>query len=131
MSEENVEIVRKAHHAWNRGHWGAFFDLHADDDIVLRTAEGWPERVHYGKDAVRSFYKGLAETVGGEVVIEDLIDAGDSVVLRSRFHMTGDQSGITGDLVSSQVFTFRKGKIILDEYFWDHQEALEAAGLSE
>jgi hypothetical protein len=63
---------------------------------------GWPERVHYGKEAVQSFYKELAETVGGEVVIEDLIDAGDSVVLRSRIRMTGEQSGITGDMVSAR-----------------------------
>ena len=31
----------------------------------------------------------------------------------------------------SQVMTFRKGKVVLIEFFWDHQEALEAAGLSE
>jgi hypothetical protein len=25
----------------------------------------------------------------------------------------------------------RKGRILLNEYFWDHAEALEAVGLSE
>ena len=29
------------------------------------------------------------------------------------------------------VFTLRKGKIFLLEYFWDHAEALEAVGLSD
>ena len=29
------------------------------------------------------------------------------------------------------VFTMRKGKIVVQEFFWDHAEALEAVGLSE
>jgi ketosteroid isomerase-like protein len=130
MSEENVEIVRKAYEYWNRGDFYAFMDV-ADEDIVIRAAEGWPERVFYGKDAVRSFFEGLAETVGHEVVIEDPIDAGDSVVVRVRARMTGEESGIEGDLESSQVVTFRKGKVVMIEYFWDHQESLEAVGLME
>ena len=130
MSEKNVELVRDAYEYWNRGDFYAFIDV-ADEDIVIRAAEGWPERVFYGKDAVRSFFEGLAETVGHEVVIEDPIDAGDSVVVRVRARMTGEESRIEGDLESSQVVTFRKGKVVMIEYFWDHQEALEAVGLTE
>jgi ketosteroid isomerase-like protein len=128
MSEENVELARKELEYWNRGDFDAFVGLW-DDDVVLRAAEGWPERVFYGKDAVRSFYEGFAEVVGRDSVIEDLIDAGDSVVLRMRAHMTGEKSGIEGDMQFSQVATFRRGKIVRAEFFWDHQEALEAAGL--
>jgi hypothetical protein len=29
------------------------------------------------------------------------------------------------------VMTFRKGKVVLVEFFWDHHEALEVAGLRE
>ena len=64
-------------------------------------------------------------------MIEDLVDAGDSVVLRIRQHYSAEQSGLKGDLEFSQVLTFRKGKIIMQEFFWDHQEALEAVGLRE
>jgi len=35
------------------------------------------------------------------------------------------------DLEMTQIITVRKGKIIYQEYFWDHAEALEAVGLSE
>ena len=130
MSEENVELVHKAVEYSNRGDLDAFMDLFAED-AVLRADENWPERVYYGKDALRSFYEGLAETMGGDAVVEDLIDAGDRVVVRARSHWTGEQSGIESDVQFTQVLTFRKGKVVLDEYFWDHQEALEAAGLSE
>jgi hypothetical protein len=47
--------------------------------VVLRAAEGWPETAYHGKRAARSFYEGLVETVGGEAVIEELIDAGEIV----------------------------------------------------
>ena len=80
---------------------------------------------------MRSFYEGFAETVGGDAVIEEPIDAGEIVVLRVRAHMTGERSGLEGDMQFSQVLTFRKGKVVLVEFFWDHQEALEAAGLRE
>ena len=45
--------------------------------------------------------------------------------------MTGVESGLEGDMRFTQVTTFRKGKVVLAEFFWDHAEALEAAGLSE
>ena len=31
----------------------------------------------------------------------------------------------------TSVSTLRKGKTILAEFFWDHEDALEAVGLSE
>ena len=130
MSEENVEIVRKAVEYWNRGDLDAFMDT-TDEHTVIRAAEGWPEPVFYGQEAVRSFYEGFAETVGRDGVIEDLIDAGPVVVTRIRAHMTGEQSGIETDMRFSQVITFRRGKVILVEFFCDHEDALEAAGLSE
>jgi ketosteroid isomerase-like protein len=130
VTSKNVELVRKDLEYWNRGDIDAFVGLW-DDDVVLRAAEGWPERVHRGKDAVRSFYEGFADTVGRDSVIEDLVDAGDVVVTRMRAHMTGLHSGLEGDMRFSQVTTFRNGKVVLAEFFWDHQEALEAAAVSE
>ena len=130
MSRENVEIVLKDLDHWNRGDMDAFVALW-DDDVILQAAEGWPERVYRGKEAVRSFYEGFAETVGRDSVIEDLIHAGDVVVTRMRAHMTGVQSGLEGDMQFSQVTTFKDGKVVRAEFFWDHQEALDAAGLSE
>jgi ketosteroid isomerase-like protein len=130
MSQENVEIVRQALEKWNRGDRDSLDEMW-DDDVVLRTAEGWPERVFFGKAAVRSFFDGWVETVGGEVVVEDMIDAGNAVVVRQRVHLSGVQSGIEGDQRSTSIVTLREGKAVMLEFFWDHQKALEAAGLAE
>jgi hypothetical protein len=70
--------VRRGTDAYNRGDLGAFLESF-DEDVVLRAAEGWPETAYHGKRAARSFYEGLVETVGGEAVIEELIDAGEIV----------------------------------------------------
>jgi ketosteroid isomerase-like protein len=130
MSKENVEIVRKAGENFNQGDFNAFMELF-DDDVVLRMAEGWPERVYFGKAAARSFFDGWVDTVGQEVVVEELIDAGNAVVMRQRMHLSGVQSRIEGDQQSTSVWTLREGKAVMLEFFWDHQEALEAAGLRE
>ena len=130
MSQENVEIVRQGLEKWNLGDLDALVEV-CDDDVVLRMAEGWPERVFFGKAAARSFIDGWAETVGQETVFEEAIDAGAVVVVRQRVHLSGVQSGIEGDQRSTAIVTFRAGKVVMLEFFWDHQEALEAAGLSE
>jgi ketosteroid isomerase-like protein len=91
-------------------------------EVAWRLADAWNEG---GIVAV------LAETVGHGAVIEDLVDAGDFVVVRVRAQMIGEQSGLKRDVEFSQVLTFRKGKLVMVEFFADHQEALEAAGLRE
>jgi ketosteroid isomerase-like protein len=122
--------VRRGTDAYNRGDLGAFLESF-DEEVVIRAAEGWPETAYHGKREVQSFYEGFAETVGRDTVIEELRDAGEAVVFRARAHITGERSGLEGEMQFSQVLTFRKGKVVLIEFFWDHQKALEAVGLSE
>lgn len=129
MSKENVENVHKVFECLNRGDLNAFL-ADFDEHVVIRPGD-WPEPVYCGKDAVRSFLASYTEAVGGASVVQDVIDAGDRVVVRIRAPHTHERSRAEGDLESSQVLTIRKGKIVLVEFFWDHQEALEAAGLSE
>jgi ketosteroid isomerase-like protein len=133
MSRENVEITQKSFESFalGKGEWDAWFDRFVDEHVILRMAEGWPERVYYGKDAARSFYDGAIATIAAEgSLVGDPIDAGDRVVIRIRGHVIGDHSGVEGDLDWSQVNTFRKGRVMMIEFFWDHQEALEAVGLA-
>jgi ketosteroid isomerase-like protein len=136
MSQENVEIVLAAVAAVNRGDLDtALKDF--DPHVVIRPDANWPEsRPILGIDAARSFVEDLTVTLGAgetgfETAIDDLIDAGDRVVLRYRARVHGQQSGIEDEAVFSQVVTIRQGRCVMLEYFLDHQEALEAAGLSE
>jgi len=60
-------------------------------------------------------------------VTSDFIDAGDRVVV--RFIWRGEGHGPQMNLEMTDVLTLRNGRIRGHEFFWDHAEALEAAGL--
>lgn len=130
MSQENVEVMRASVDAFNRG------DLEAgmrdyDPHVVIRLDASWPEnRPRFGAEDARAFFDDLIAMVGsGETVIEEVVDAGDRVVLRYRTRVHGRRSGIEDEAVFSQVVTFRSRRIVMLEYFLDHQEARDAVGL--
>jgi ketosteroid isomerase-like protein len=103
-----------------------------DPDVIVRTVENWPEPgPHTGREAVMRFFEQLRETldVNTLVPITDFIDTGDRVAVRHVWRGAGH--GPDMNMESTLVFTMRKGKIVVQEFFWDHAEALEAAGLSE
>ena len=49
--------------------------------------------------------------------------------MRERWRISGQLSGVPGDLQVSAIVTFREGLIILVEYFLDHEQARKAVGL--
>ena len=62
---------------------------------------------------------------------QELIEAGDSVLAVVNFRGSGRQSGVAVNMEVFQLWTFRDGKVIRGHGFFDREEALEAAGLSE
>ena len=130
MSQENVEIVRAAGEAWAAGDVERLWETY-DPDIVMRTVEEWPEAgPHFGREAVFRFFEQLRDTWDtGEMEAISLIDAGDRVIARYRW--TGVGRGPDASIDVTNIQTFRKGKVVMIEYFWDYAEALEAVGLSE
>ena len=131
MSQENVEIVRKAFEAWNAGDMDAFREFY-DPDIIVRPPEGWPEPGPFvGREAVMGQWEQLRETWDADEVepIGDFIDAADRVVVRQAWRGAGHGPSLNMEMTN--VFMVRNGRIVYQEFFWDHTEALEAAGLSE
>jgi len=119
--------------AFNRGDLDAVLE-NLDPYAVVRFDPKWPEnRPRFGMEEIRSFFEDLFSTFGntGDSVIEEVVEAGDRVVARGRFRFEIQGSGIQDEVVVTQVLTFRRGKIIEFEYFFDFSEALEAVGLSE
>ena len=131
MSQENVEIVRAVFDAWNMGDMDAVREIH-DTTVILRTTEDWPEPgPHVGRDAVMRFVEQLRDTWNADAfeVISDFIDVGDRVAV--RFIWRGAGHGPEATIEATNVFMVRKRRIVYQEFFWDHAEALEALGLSE
>jgi ketosteroid isomerase-like protein len=130
MSQENVEIIRNLNAAFRRGDWDAA-TRNMDPHILLRTDARWPEQRIYGREAAVAFYQGLWESGGPDIRIEEMVDLGDRVLIRFCWHMRGLSSGIEGEQRTSSVCTFREGRVILEEFFLEHEQALKAVGLAE
>ena len=134
MSQENVEIVRDAAAAFNRGDLDAWLEYLADD-IDYRAVEGAPDDrgPMHGKEAIRPYMQdwlGLFDDFRSEPV--ELIDAGeDKVIAVTRISGRAKLSGVETDLTYAAVYTIRDGKIARGREYWTKEQALEAAGLSE
>jgi ketosteroid isomerase-like protein len=132
MSQENVEVLLRGLNAYNAGDLAAMREMY-DPAAVMHHLEGWPEAgPSVGRDAVVRSLEDLRETWTSRDSLEligEPIDVGNRVLVRAVWHVSGvipDQT-----MGFSVIFTFRNGKVIAQEYFWNHDEALEAAGLSE
>jgi ketosteroid isomerase-like protein len=130
MSHENVEIVRASLEAWNERDMDALRERYAED-VVTWPPKGWPEEGPFvGRNTVVAQWermRGLWEEDQVEM-LADYIDAADRVAVRMTWR---DRSGSGADAGATAVFTIREGRIRVAEFFWDHAEALESAGLSE
>jgi ketosteroid isomerase-like protein len=131
MSQENVEVVRRANDAWNAGDMNAFHEA-LDPEVILRTVEDWPEQGPYvGRDAVLRFYEQLRSAWDADTVefVSEFFHAADRVAVRLSWNVVS--RGPTSNLEVTTVYGIRRGRIDRVEFFWDHGEALEAVGLSE
>jgi ketosteroid isomerase-like protein len=66
-----------------------------------------------------------------EVMPEEFVDMGDSVVVTVRLRGRGRGSGVEIDARFYDVYTLRDGKIVRMDQFTERSEAHDAVGLSE
>jgi ketosteroid isomerase-like protein len=125
-----MELVSRGREAFARGDWKAFA-AGMDADVLIRTDPLWPEQRVYGRDAAVAFYRGIWESVTSDIRLEDIVDLGDRVLTRACMTVHGSQSGVDGELRYSTLRTIRDGRIILEEFFIEHHDALRAVGLGE
>jgi ketosteroid isomerase-like protein len=132
MSEENVEIVRKAIEAWNRRDVAAARALwRSDAEVDWSRSLGPLKGVYRGRGESQSFQDEFWSTFE-EVELEPhgFTDAGSDVVVPNTAHLRG-REGVEVIARSTFVFTVENGQITRLRMFQERAEALEAAGLSE
>jgi hypothetical protein len=134
MSQENVEIVRRANRAFNSGdREGALADYHPDVEWRdLDHAPDTPECVR-GVAALRGLMDQWDEPFEEfRAEIEEYIDAGDCVVAVTHWRGKGKGSGLIVDQHTADVFEFADGKIVrVTLAYSDKSAALKAVGLGE
>jgi uncharacterized protein len=131
MSQENVEIVRRMLDAFNRGDFEASL-MFLDEAVEWHDPTDVPGGgVHRGREEVRKWFiawLGAWDTYTAEA--EELIDAGDQVVVVHREWGRGKGSGVEIDNRTANVYELHHGKVTGKQPFPDREQALEAAGLS-
>jgi ketosteroid isomerase-like protein len=129
MSEENVEIIRRAiRHLNETGE--PEWDLY-DPDLVWTSRPDGPAHFTYrGVDGLRrgaASMQSVWAKITGE--IEEVIDSEDCVVSVIRWRLRS-KSGVELEEVEGWVTWLREGKIARIEQHGSKEEALDAAGLS-
>jgi ketosteroid isomerase-like protein len=138
MSQENVEIVRRAYEVFNqRGAETVISSgLWSPEVVFDPSPTGIPGLgVYRGYDEIRRFFEqdwfAVFPLEGWELEVEELIDHGDQVVVISRQRGRGASSGVMAELELGNIFTLRDGEIVRFVIYRDRNKALEAAGLRE
>ena len=130
MSQENVKVLQAVFAAWNARDMNSVGERY-DPEVIMRTPEGWPEPGPYvGSESVLRQLEQNRETFDYNDRLDpitDFLQAGDRVVVRFIWRGTGHGPAFGLDVTA--VYTLRRGKFFLVEYFRDHAEALEAVGL--
>jgi ketosteroid isomerase-like protein len=132
MSQENVEVARRAYEAFNAGDISGWLPMHSAD-AELHDLPTVPDAgVHRGHVEMRTWAEGILETTEYlRFEPQRFIEAGESVLVPVRASAMGRESGVPVEMSFFHVFEFSDGKIRCLRSYVDEAEALEAVGLSE
>ena len=135
MSEENVDLVRDAYDAFNRGDWDAALAF-AVPEIEWRLhgeLELDVQRTVRGREALKEFWADFFDA-WDDYTMEpvDFVEAPDGRLLATvHFSARGQGSSVPVDLTYFWLYRLRHGAIAAVDIYLGRTEALEAAGLSE
>ena len=129
MSRENVELVLRSCHAFDRGDYAAALEP-LDADIRYELTEFPDGQVYRGHDGVWEAFRiwlGTWEDYRQER--DEPIDAGDEVIVPTREYGRGKGSGVPLKRATFGVWTVREGKVVRIRFYPTMADALEAVGL--
>jgi ketosteroid isomerase-like protein len=132
MTPHNVAIVRTWTDAFNRRDFDSLIE-DLDPEVELHE---WPAapgaRTYRGPEGIRKALDSWFEAWEWmEVEIEDLVEAGDRVLVTLHQRAKGKVSAIEVEVDTFNVYTFRAGKVFRIQLFTEREPALEAAGLTK
>ena len=131
MSQENVEVVRRAIDAFNQRDLESFFQV-MDAEIRFEHRLAELQGSFVGGEAVRAWFADLVSIFDTwHIDCTDVRDLGDRVVALGTIHTTGKGSGVETELPLAVVAEFRNGLVVDYIDYGDRAQALAAAGLEE
>ena len=104
-----------------------------DEKVEWDYVGAFPEiQTAHGPAEVSEFLREWSEAFDDfSFQAEEIVDAGDSVVVEVRQSGRGKETGVQVESHAWQVFTLRNGKVVHCRGYETKEQGLEAAGLSE
>ena len=132
MSQENVEIVRAAINALDRGDIDAALKDAASDFVFDFSRSVGLEAGVYKLDQMRTFFGRWVGEMweSSRFEADEFIEAGD-LVMTPVTNLLRGRDGIEVQARGAWVWTFRDGSVARITFYPERQDALEAAGLAE
>jgi ketosteroid isomerase-like protein len=139
MSQENVEVARRAFEAFNRTYADDTPDLYEflDPEVELVPMSALLMHTRYrGHHGTRQWIEEMKrDWATFEVVPERFLDVGgDRVLAIGSWRAQGRRGGVALDFPQASWFNltqWKEGRIVRMQTFTDRNEAFRAAGLSE
>jgi ketosteroid isomerase-like protein len=134
MSEENVEIVRKAIALLNRGDVDRALEPFSQDFLMdWSNSIGPAKGIYRGIEEIREVWRWFAEAFDVlRWTPEEIIDVDEArLIVINHVHIRGRGSGAAADAIGAQLWTFEQGVPVGIKLYQSKAEALEAAGLRE
>ena len=133
MSFSNVELVRKLFEVYNERSFEENADLIDPDMKWDMSRVELPDGSSYtGPEEFRDFIEAWEEGFASESMeAQEIIDAGERVVVVVEHRGRGRISGIEVDQHFAMVWTLRDGRAVAMTMYRTRDEALKAVGLSE
>ena len=132
VAEENVKFVVDGYARFNAGESVPGLWFFSPDAEYLAAREDPDSAIHRGIDAVRRHFARWFESYP-DLTVEpvEARGSGDKVFLWVHFSGHGGESGAPVEMELAHVLTIRDGRAARIAEYFDRDEALEAAGLSE
>jgi ketosteroid isomerase-like protein len=131
VSQQNVEMAQRFAQHWNATGQPPWAEIDPDAVFVI-DPNAFLGGTYRGHEEIRTLNRLMAEVFDQfQFEVDELIDAGDSVVGLGRLRVRGVQSGATGTQHGAVVVQFKGGRVVAYRSYLRQDDALEAVGLSK
>jgi ketosteroid isomerase-like protein len=132
VSQESIELVQNVYARWGKGDFLGAADLF-DPSFAYVISAGFPDNGTYaGLERVAAFLRDwLASWASVTMDAEEVLAAGERVVVAVRQESVGRGSGVRGEFRYFHVWTFRGKRAVRLDAVRDRAEALDLAARSE
>jgi ketosteroid isomerase-like protein len=131
--DDDVEVVRRAWAATNRGDQDAMMREYHPEIVAIPFGAAMEGKAYRGPDEVIGWFRDeiLAAWETFQVLPETFERVGDKLLVTGRWNARGIESGVELDIQATWVVEVRDGKIAYWQTYTDHAQARRDVGLGD